>query len=64
MAKTKQLMVRVSPFDLDLDLYQRADALRVQMKKTWRAFLSEGVQLVIAREAMEVTSNTGGIEEV
>jgi len=57
-------MVRVSPFDLDLDLYQRADALRVQMKKTWRAFLSEGVQLVIAREAMEVTSNTGGIEEV
>lgn len=64
MAKTKQLMVRVSPFDLDLDLYQRADALRVQMKKTWRAFLSEGVQLVIAREAMEVTSNNGGIEEV
>lgn len=64
MAKTKQLMVRVSPFDLDLDLYQRADALRVRMKKTWRAFLSEGVQLVIAREAMEVTSNNGGIDEV
>lgn len=64
MAKTKQLMVRVSPFDLDLDLYQRADALRVQMKKTWRAFLSEGVKLVIAREAMEVMNQPGGTEEV
>ncbi len=64
MARIKQLMVRVSPFDLDLELYRKADALRTETGSTWRDFLSEGVRLVIARAAVEDAAKQGGTEEV
>jgi hypothetical protein len=67
MAKIKQLKVRMSPFDMDVETYRKADELRQRRDMTWRAFLSEGVELVLAdssAQAVVVNSNNGGTEEV
>ena len=57
----------MSPFDMDVETYRKADELRQRRDMTWRAFLSEGVELVLAdssAQAVVVNSNNGGTEEV
>lgn len=61
MAKIKQPVIRVSPFDIPLELYQLADSARLKAERTWKDFLTEGIRLVLAREA---ASQPGGTEEV
>ena len=63
MTYPKKRPVRLPGFDLECDLFDQLEKIRLERGLTWRAALSEGVALLVKNHG-EAKLTNGGIEEV